>query len=114
MKEEDFKDGGIYWTCRSSMESEEYGDHTPRKPHKVKAFNAFNDNVSRPIKIFLFDEETGKIGNNTNAYNYISLDNIYETEGEALQEYKELVTSRINDLANEIIALTIALNKELK
>lgn len=65
-KKLDLVEGGIYYSTKRSIESEQYGDHAPCPPW-VGKLHIHQNPGGKVLYLYRFDEETGRIDDDSNA-----------------------------------------------
>jgi len=95
---EDVKDidtAKVYWTCRQSVEAENYGDTAPCEPYPVKVRTGDNTTVAYA---HCFDPDTGEIDDDSNATAMVRPLDLFDTEAAAWTAYRKLAISHVADL----------------
>lgn len=110
MKQEDIESGEVYYICLPSIESEGYGDNTPRSPYRAKA-----EWVQNPGGLVLymrrFDRETGEVDQDSNATAIAIPEQVFPDEESALVHYKELARAHAKGLQEEAAALLASIGE---
>lgn len=103
----DIEEGQEFWTCQPDMESESYGRGQVRRPWKGKVSTIYlNRNVhGKPygsVNIFAYSKHTGEIDEDSNATAHAEMEQIFETEKEALTYYLAELKEKFTSLSKEI------------